>query len=116
MGTSEQLPISSTDYKRVTSLHKDGKRDPVIILDSKWKTKAQVQPELCPARMQTTKERLFMPPTSSAVANAPKKEEGCMPKVKLERTLKLDKEDRRQKTYNILSGATVEASQWGGPQ
>lgn len=114
MGTSEQLPVSSVDYKRVTSLHKEGKKDPVIILDSKWKSKAQVQPALCPPRLQTTKERLFMPP-SAVVSRAPTKEDGCMPKVKIERTLKLDQEDRRQKSFNIISGVTVESKQWGGP-
>ncbi len=41
-----------------------------------------------------------------------KKEEGCMPKLKIERAEKLFNEDVRGKTYNILSGAVVDKKVW----
>lgn len=110
MGTSEQLGIGSLDAKRDTTLHHGAKKDPVIILDSKWKTKAQVPAECCPAREQTTTQRIFVP--ASNVER--KKEEGCMNKIKIERTAKLDLEDRRKKHYNIVTGAAVDPQVWVG--
>jgi hypothetical protein len=50
--------------------------------------------------METTNQRIFVP--SSNVDR--KKEEGCMNKIKIERAVKLDKEDHREIKYNILSG------------
>jgi hypothetical protein len=47
-----------------------------------------------------TYERIFVP-----ASNIERKaEEGCMKKIKIERSLKLRKEDLRRKDYNILSG------------
>jgi hypothetical protein len=50
--------------------------------------------------METTNQRIFV--ASSNVDR--KKEEGCMNKIKIERAVKLDKEDHREVKYNILSG------------
>jgi len=41
-----------------------------------------------------------------------KKEEGCMPKIKIERTAKLAKEDQRGRTFNILTGASIDNKVW----
>lgn len=86
MGTSNQMNIGSPDRKRVTSLHKDGKPDPVIVYHSDWKSKRQVDPSFSPPRMQSNHERIFVP--ASNVDR--KKEEGCMAKIKIERTAKLE--------------------------
>jgi hypothetical protein len=58
--------------------------------------------------MQTTSERIFSP--ASNVER--KKEEGCMAKIKIERTAKLDIEDRRGKSYNIVTGAVIDQKVW----
>jgi hypothetical protein len=58
--------------------------------------------------MQTTSERIFAP--ASNVER--KKEEGCMAKIKIERTAKLDTEDRRGKSYNIVTGAAIDQKVW----
>jgi len=54
--------------------------------------------------MTPTQERIFVP--ASNVER--KKEEGCMPKIKIERTAKLAREDQRGKTFNILTGASID--------
>jgi hypothetical protein len=73
-----------------------------------WKIKKQVDQQLCPPRMQSSQERIFEP--ASNVER--KKEEGCMPKIKIERTAKLAREDRRGKTFNILTGASIDNKVW----
>jgi hypothetical protein len=108
MGTSDQIAVGSMTHKRAASLHHEEKSDAVVVVDSKWKCKAQVDPSICPPRLQTTKERLFEP--ASNVER--KKEEGCMKKIKIERTAKLDTEDRRGRGYNILNGAQYEPEVW----
>ncbi len=64
--------------------------------------------ELNPPRLETTAQRIFVP--ASNVDR--KKEEGCMPKLKIERAHKLFSEDVRGKSYNILSGAEVDKKVW----
>lgn len=73
-----------------------------------WKSKKQVDHSLCPPRMQLSQERIFVP--ASNVER--KKEEGCMAKIKIERTAKLAKEDHRGKTFNILTGASIDSKVW----
>jgi len=58
--------------------------------------------------MQTTQERIFVP--ASNVDR--KKEEGCMAKIKIERAAKLDIEDKRNRSFNILSGAAIDKKVW----
>lgn len=115
MGTSDQIAVGSPTHKRTASLHHADKSDTVVVYDSKWKSKAQVDPSICPPRLQTTKERLFEP-----ASNVERKaEEGCMKKIKIERTAKLDTEDRRGRNYNILNGSQYEPEIWVksmGPQ
>lgn len=41
-----------------------------------------------------------------------KKEEGCMAKIKIERAAKLDVEDKRNRSFNILSGAAIDKKVW----
>jgi hypothetical protein len=58
--------------------------------------------------MQTTQERIFVP--ASNIDR--KKEEGCMAKIKIERAAKLEVEDKRNRSFNILSGATIDKKVW----
>ena len=58
--------------------------------------------------METTNQRIFVP--SSNVDR--KKDEGCMNKIKIERAVKLDKEDHREIKYNILSGIQIDKKVW----
>jgi hypothetical protein len=58
--------------------------------------------------MQTTQERIFVP--ASNVDR--KKEEGCMAKIKIERAAKLEAEDKRNRSFNILSGASIDRKMW----
>lgn len=100
--------MGSEQYKRSGSLHHDGVRDPVVFIGHDWKTKAQVPTEYNPPRMETTQDRIFV-----AASNVDrKKEEGCMAKIKIERAAKLDIEDRRQRSFNILNGATINRKVW----
>lgn len=124
MGTSEQIEIGSKDQKRTTSLHHKhayvkeeqsnlkvkSKEEPVIVIADTWHRKKQVSPEHNPPRAETTQARLFEPANNVDR----KKQDGCMNKIKIERAVKLDIEDRRGKSYDVLSGANVEKSVWVG--
>ena len=61
-----------------------------------------------PPRLEQTQSRIFVP--ASNVDR--KKQEGCMNKIKIERTAKLVQEDHRHNTYNILSGASLDNRVW----
>lgn len=78
-GTSELLDIGSTKYKRHTSLMS---RDPekVVEITENWKSKNRV--DASEIKQQSSYERIFIP--ASNVER--KKEEGCMNKLKIERT------------------------------
>jgi len=65
---------------------------------------------VCPARLTPTHKRIFVP--ASNVER--KKEEGCMAKIKIERTAKLAKEDQRGRSFNILTGASIDNKVWLG--
>jgi hypothetical protein len=58
--------------------------------------------------METTHSRIFV-----AASNVDRnKQEGCMNKIKIERTAKLVQEDHRHNTFNILSGARLDNQVW----
>jgi len=80
MGTSDQIPIGSDSIKRKTSLHKNYSPDKTIDIVENWKTKAMV-----PGSKANTHERMFVP--ASNVNRT--KEDGCMNKIKIERSSKL---------------------------
>lgn len=62
-----------------------------------------------PFKSQSSHERIFVP--ASNVERA--KEDGCMNKLKIERTMKLWNEDfKNRRNYDILSGATKPESLW----
>lgn len=80
----------------------------MVFISRDWKAKHAVPLSVNPPRMESTTARIFVP--ASNVDR--KKEEGCMNKIKIERATKLSKEDMRGRSYNILSGATVDAKVW----
>jgi len=74
----------------------------VDIVDT-WKSKA-----LVPGSKKDTHERMFVP--ASNVNRV--KEDGCMNKIKIERSQKLVTEDCRGKKYDIINGSTKKDSDW----
>lgn len=108
MGTSDQVQIGGPDYKRSESLHHQGVKDSVVFIHRDWKAKHSVPLDINPPRTETTKARIFEP--ASNVDR--KKQEGCMAKIKIERATKLDKEDVRGRSFNILTGATTDKKVW----
>ena len=52
--------------------------------------------------------RIYVP--ASNIERNP--EDGCMKKIKIERSLKLRKEDMRVKNYNILTNNQLEEGNW----
>lgn len=108
MGTSNQQTLGSPEYKRSESLHHSGVKDKVVDIDRDWKNKHSVPVECNPPRIETTSARIFVPASNVGRTN----EEGVMRKIRVERAAKLEKEDKRGKSYNILTGALVENKVW----
>jgi hypothetical protein len=89
------MPVSSEANKRTKSLLQN-KPETVVDISDKWRKKAMVhgsQAEL------DTHKRIYVP--ASNIERVP--EDGCMKKIKIERSLKLRREDFRNKTTNVLS-------------
>lgn len=106
MGTSSQLPISSDTYKRTTSLLANV---PEVVLDvgDKWKHKGKAGEEIKISKYDTY-QRIY-----KAASNIDRKpEDGCMKKIKLERSLKLRKEDLRDKGFNVLTNNIEPEKNW----
>ena len=102
------MGIGSDLHKRSVSLHHEDVQDKVVFIHKDWKAKNQVPLEANPPRTETTTKRIFEPANNVNRT----KQEGCMAKIKIERAAKLAKEDMRDRSYNILSGATVEKKVW----
>ena len=98
------MPVSSEAYKRTKSLLQN-KPETVVDISDKWHHKAMIrgsQAEL------DTHSRIYVP--ASNVERIP--EDGCMKKIKIERSLKLRKEDFRNKTTNVLSNCKEPEDVW----
>jgi hypothetical protein len=104
MGTSTQVQIGGDEFKRSISLNKQPEK--VVDIDDQWRTKRFVENPV--SKPMNTHERLYE--YASNVKREP--EDGCMKKIKIERSLKLRQEDVRSKSYNILNGATNEEKTW----
>ena len=89
------MPISSTTFKRTTSLL-NPRPETIVDIHDKWKKLHHVSGA---SSSLDTNERIYKP--ASNVERKP--EEGCMKKIKIERSLKLRKEDFRGKTFNIVT-------------
>ena len=99
------MPISSPSYKRTKSLLTN-KVEKEVDVDNQWKKKGTVKDnKLCSLN---TSERIFKP-ASNVDRN---QEDGCMKKLKLERSLKLRKEDTRGRTHNILGNHIWKDNEW----
>jgi len=89
------MDVGSEILKRSTSLQN---QNPEIIVDisDKWKHKAMPSK---PHDNESTFKRIFV-----AVSNVDRNaEDGCMKKIKIERSLKLRQEDTRGRTTDIIS-------------
>jgi hypothetical protein len=104
MGTSNQQDMASEHMKRSASLHSKGKPDRVVEIADQWKSKGCVA-----GSHKNTMQRIFEP--ASNVHR--QKEEGCMNKIKIERSLKLRDEEMRGRKFNPITG-TTDKEEWLG--
>lgn len=93
--------------KREGTLHSKGKPEQVVHISDKWKSKSPVKD--CRFTKFDSHQRLFVP--ASNVDR--EKEDGCMNKLKIERSIKLRQEDfKNRKKYDIVSGAEQKDGAW----
>jgi hypothetical protein len=99
------MPVGSDTYKRTKSLLQT---KPEVVLDiaDKWKHKSPVKDSLI--KTLNTYERIYVP--ASNIERKP--EDGCMKKIKLERSLKLRKEDFRNRTFNPVTNNAEDNQSW----
>ena len=82
------MPIGSETFKRTKSLLQ-AKPEIVVDIDAKWKTKALVPNAFGSLSSLDTYSRFCVP-----ASNVDRKtEDGCMKKIRIERSLKLRRED-----------------------
>jgi len=98
------MPISSSTFKRTTSLL-NPRPETIVDISDKWKRLHHVSGA---SSSLDTNERIYVP--ASNVDRNP--EEGCMKKIKIERSLKLRQEDLRNKTFNIVTNNKDHESVW----
>lgn len=101
------MSIGSNFMKRTASLHSKGQTDRVVEIADTWKSKNTVKD----SRIKgfNSFQRLFEPADNVER----KQEDGCMKKIKIERSLKLRKEDGRDHChFDIVSGKTTSDQTW----
>lgn len=107
MGTSEQMDIGSPEIKRYGSLFSKGKAEKVVEVADVWKSKGAVRNSNI--KQFNTHQRLFVP--ADNVDRKP--EDGCMKKIKIERSMKLRQEDFKNRSkYDIVTGAEQSDTVW----
>jgi hypothetical protein len=106
-GTSAQMPVSSDNFKRTKSLLQ-AKPEVVVDINDLWKNKAQVPGAFGSLSSLDTYSRFCLPASNVDRTN----EDGCMKKIRLERSLKLRREDLRGRSYNILTNKETFESDW----
>ena len=77
----------------------------MVDINDRWRKKARVRGSQ--AELDTHK-RIYIP--ASNIERTP--EDGCMKKIKIERSLKLRKEDFRNKTTNVLTNNVEPEQVW----
>ena len=107
-GTSSQLPIGSETFKRNRSLLQQ-RPELVVDVSDKWKKRRQCKDVLGTQSLDTYSR--FVVPASNIDRNP---EDGCMKKIKIERSLKLRREDCRGRSFNLLSNAEMTEENWLG--
>ena len=107
MGTSDQVGIGSNDAKRSTTLHSKGNLEKVVNIAENWKSKSPVKDSRF--HSFSSHQRIFEPASN---VNR-EKEDGCMNKIKIERSHKLRQEDfKGRKRFDIVSGAEQKDDVW----
>lgn len=107
MGTSDQVCIGSLDAKRSTTLHSKGNLEKVVNIAENWKAKSPVKDSRF--HQFSSQQRIFEPASN---VNR-EKEDGCMNKIKIERSMKLRQEDiKGRKRFDIVSGAEQPDEVW----
>ena len=90
------MPVASDTWKRSTSLLPAAVPETVIDLGDKWKKRHIVPGSI--AELDT--RRRIYEPASNIDRTA---EDGCMKKIKMERSMKLRREDVRAKSTNVVT-------------
>ena len=107
MGTSSQLDVGSPSLKREGTLHSKGSPEKIVSISDKWKSKSVVKD--CRFNQFDSHQRLFVP--ASNVDR--EKEDGCMNKLKIERSIKLREEDFKNRgKYDIVTGVEQKDTAW----
>ena len=93
------MDLGSPKIKRFGSLFSKGQAEKVVEVSDVWKSKGTVRNSTI--KQFNTHQRLFVP-----ADNVERKaEDGCMKKIKLERSLKLRNEEfKNRPKYDIVSG------------
>lgn len=101
--------MSSDSHKRTKSLLQQ-KPEVIIDVGDKWKHKKNNFDQTASEKLYhlDTKERFCQP--ASNVKREP--EDGCMKKIKIERSLKLHREDMRGRETNLLSNGAQDSGAW----
>ena len=107
MGTSDQMDLGSPAIKRFASLFSKGQPDTVIEFNDVWKHKGPVRNSSI--KSHKTHERLFV--AASNVEREP--QDGCMKKIKIERSMKLRNEEFKNRSkYDIVTGTEQADRNW----
>lgn len=107
MGTSEQMDMGSPTIKRFGSLFSKGQAEKVVEVSDVWKSKGTVRNS--GIKQYNTHQRLFQP--ADNVERKP--EDGCMKKIKIERSLKLRQEDFKNRgKFDIVTGMDQGDAAW----
>ena len=98
MGTSEQMDVGSSTIKRFGSLFSKGAPEKLVEVADNWRSKGRVRNSSI--KQFNTHQRIFLP--ANNLERQP--EDGCMKKIKLERSLKLRNEEfKGRPKYDIVS-------------
>ena len=101
------MDIGSPKIKRFGSLFSKGQAEKVVEVSDVWKNKGQVRNSSIKAF--NTHQRLFVP--ADNVERQP--EDGCMKKIKIERSLKLRQEEfKNRPKYDIVNGTDQGDAAW----
>ena len=110
MGTSDQMPIGPEDLKRSSTLHRGDKPDPVIDLHEDWKFMRKVSPQYCTPRLENSFQKIFG--QASSVDGV--QQDGCLPKLRLDRAVLLEREDKRGRRHDLINGQPLDRNVWVG--
>jgi len=102
MGTSDQQVIGPDQIKRSETLHRPGINDPILIFPHDFKLKRKVPMELSPHRKPSSFAKIF----ETLCEPIKNDEPGCLPKINLQRTKKLEVADKRGRIVDLITGAT----------